>query len=1231
MYFCMILVLACVATASQQVYNQLYLNPFYRSSTTANTNYTYTVSISPPLGVESVQSAILSFDVYLTPTVVFSLWVNDEKCNTVDFTVSTTYSGSAQGRIYFDCTNVITSAGIYTVKMSATKNTGSVVGWLGVTYSDIPLGELTVHGTEYTNTQEVKVWLQLVNSTGQAVSNGICYVDIYTPDNTEYIEYAKMQNMNHDGIFYYDMQAPLSEGVYPVIARCFYTATQTDNFAQAYSIQFGSYDSGTLANTQTIDGNFIRFKETAVNPVRNISAVLNFTRVCANISEDLLTGITIRTVVKFDSVVNDDITLSVWNYSSGLWIDLPNIVLEGNAFRDVSNTFTIANVTKAGFITNASGLRLRYKDTSLVDGATSNLDIEFADVYCDQFSDPVWHESMGSSELHISSGTQEPFYVETFCGSNEEDKDNSDCAEFRNDTNYWNYTWGFIYDNITFINSYNTDIDSHYEYITGDGQDCTGIIEIIEERNGTITDITNVTLFRGGDVENCILSIPVLFGEDEYSFTVTVTMDNYMKWEAERIDDYILYLEPTVIDYCYSISTLYMIPYDVPIYGIDVGTLYGSMPDFLACYRLMDDIYWFDYYYSASESVTIQGEYEGYLHEMRFYYPEIKEYSQLIIQQEMISCLRNGSCTGWWINNTLSNISLDYDSIYTLLQDIIDDQSALNATLYMVYADQTAWLSLLNSSIVQMNQGIATNFSIVEAQMAWIINNQSYWFPYLDTALSLLPEMIWQYPTRNLSFIDWGTGAQYVWNASTRELTYYNQSIAQSVADCLNTGICAGWWLYDHLVNLSDQTAEMYGLVQYINGSESYWFVNISTDLNLARSENLLYFQSLNETLVAGISNILGNMTTGTQQILDFLDSLNQSVEDIKFNITYYFPLFDGLLINITNNQQYYYPLFNALLYNILANQTASFAEFHDSLVSIMQNQSYYYPMFAGNFSNLTANEMLIISLLYAMGGAGYGNFTVADCQAVPTDITCNEIVRYSCNITGSGIITSVVYTIGGVNYAPTANGSTYYTDLNYTGGYQLPQLYSWTNVAVTDSHSDTSNFAQSIDVAYVCINLDNQLYCYHNEEPFLKQKIPFTDRDRISWLCYINRSEAECVSEVYQGTALLQTNPEPAYIEGEGMVSTYRVNPTVYPEHYFQAWFNKKNLIADMPFNFTVRCNDGYSTLVYSDIVTPTYKSMVGTAYYFEWAKQNMALIVFIFIACLFIILIVRMAVGRR
>lgn len=211
-----------------QQYNKIFLNPFYRVSTTANTNYQYNITIDTPDGISKVNSAIITFKIYMTPTVTFNLTVNGQSCNNPLYVVSTTFSGSGQGEVTFDCSNRITQKGNYTLILRPTQaNTGAITGWLDLTYMNNPVGDLKLSGTEYSPGDPAAVFVQLKDSYGNAVQNGSCYLDIYTPTGANYnntLQDAPMtQADGNDGLYYYLLTAPSTLGVYMLSAKCSYT------------------------------------------------------------------------------------------------------------------------------------------------------------------------------------------------------------------------------------------------------------------------------------------------------------------------------------------------------------------------------------------------------------------------------------------------------------------------------------------------------------------------------------------------------------------------------------------------------------------------------------------------------------------------------------------------------------------------------------------------------------------------------------------------------------------------------------------------------------------------------------------------------------------------------------------------------------------------------------------------------------------------------------------------
>jgi hypothetical protein len=479
---------------SQQT-NKIFLYPFYRASMTNGQSYNYTFDIMPPDGLNSVSSAIVSFDVYINPTVTFNASVNGVACRTPGYTISTTYASAGQAGITFDCGNVINKKGNYVLTLKPTsQNTGAITGWVDVTYVNEPRAKVEVHGTEYTYGQEGKVWLQLLNSTGQTINNGVCYLDIYSPSGDDTIERALMNNFNHDGIYYYDFSIPLEQGVYPVVALCYYTASLFPKFLSNYTLINGTYNSGTINNTISQDGSILRLQEVNLAPIRKFEAIFNFSASgCNNISESFLNGFTVYWYGKWDSVTNDYITMSIYNYSSQSWITMNNQIISQISYQTVSNSISSNNFTKAGIInaTNNNFL-IKFTDVNMTDGAVSNLDTDEFYVSCDHFLNPNWQLSIGSSEVHVTS--EHNYLIQL------------DSVQNINSTSY---PHGGIQFNYTVSSGTSMNLTNQEVIIQGStGLSCPSSQDLIQKYNSTSLMFENVTYstkynFDGNQKESC--------------------------------------------------------------------------------------------------------------------------------------------------------------------------------------------------------------------------------------------------------------------------------------------------------------------------------------------------------------------------------------------------------------------------------------------------------------------------------------------------------------------------------------------------------------------------------------------------------------------------------------------------------------------------------------------------------------------------------------------------------
>lgn len=925
-----------------QNYVKIYLNPYYRASMVSGTNYDYNLSITPPDGISNVINAMITFQVYYAPTVTYTLLVNGQACNNPSFIISTTYAGASMGYISFDCSNVIKKSGAYTARLSANKNSGAIYGWIDLTYMNNPIGDLTIHGTEYTSDQNVKVWLQLLNGSTDYVNAGVCFVEIYSPDNQVYVQKTVMDNMNMNGIYYYDLVAPLIEGVYPVVAECYYEASETAVFSTSinvttgngantfitddfecnglncgtgwtgnwivsdakvkvvaggigsYQLRFEEHDrwgyrvfddtfysggavtlsfyagassmeagdychyqyyNGTsyttllslsgnsgltlysynvsnyglatnariylypdahngagdfcyidsisitgsigtqnVTNLNAIDSKYVLVQEAQLGGVSRIDATFNFENVttCAGISPLLLTSLVVYANGKFDSIVNDDIAISIWNYTSSSWKTLYNPLHEGATFNGASNSIQLTNITVAGLYSPATGIKIRLTDSNYTDTINNILYLDQLYVGCEKLNGATWQEVKGSSEIHISNPTffEGKFYIETLCGRDTETSSTSSaCAEIRNDLNYWNYTWGYIFENITVLNSYEMDIEDTFTYETGLGQDCTAIIDIIKETSTSTESILDDVKLAGGDKENCKINIPISFISTDREFNIVITEDNYMRWEVQRNKDYLNYINKALSPFCQSVADWNGNPYDIPIdiNEKNISEIYKDNELYLACYRAMDDIYWTDFYYNASLEIFTAGEYESYLLENRYYYPELKSFYNILPElQQMI-----------FIGGTEYNQNETGIIAVRLVKSNGDAETGAVCNTTILYPTLTAFVN--NSAMTELGQGVYSyTFVTPEIDGVYIyyadcsyagrkykamdtfhVSNVSVSMEQADmTNYTLIYEGVWNYINRNLTYyqtqsINKSELAEAVWQYINRNLTYY--------------------------------------------------------------------------------------------------------------------------------------------------------------------------------------------------------------------------------------------------------------------------------------------------------------------------------------------------------------------------------------------------------------------------------------------------------------------------
>lgn len=283
---------------STQQYNKVFLNPFYVNALSSGGSVNFTVNINPPDNVESVISAIIGFNAQINgQTQNFTLKVNGQSCIPSSYYVATAFSTTGNIQFYFDCTNVIKKSGIYSISLASAVNTGSISGWLDITYMNNPKGQVKyVGGTDYWKGETATVFVQLQDANGNAVNNASCSFDMYNTTNPLLNPIYWKQPMvfrGADGIYYYQFSTTgLPSGVYPLDAECSYVYDNFFFWHQSltdiinWTVNTGTYDSGTAFDMNFFDDQSgLTFLSTTVGAARAFNVTFRFDNISSNITQ----------------------------------------------------------------------------------------------------------------------------------------------------------------------------------------------------------------------------------------------------------------------------------------------------------------------------------------------------------------------------------------------------------------------------------------------------------------------------------------------------------------------------------------------------------------------------------------------------------------------------------------------------------------------------------------------------------------------------------------------------------------------------------------------------------------------------------------------------------------------------------------------------------------------------------------------------------------------------------
>jgi len=269
LFLALFLCFTFVSAEPTQQFNKIYLNPFYRATMSSATNYNYNVTINPPDAINSVVNAMIEFNIQINgQSQTFTLLVNGQSCNNPTYAVTTAFSTTGEIQVYFDCSNVITQAGTYNLVLTSAVNTGTITGWIDLTYMNNPKGELKLSGTEYQVGDTGTAFVQLLDTNKLAINSATCYLSSYYPNKTNWMDNTPMTYLsNSAGLFYKDFISPTATGTYMLSSTCYIPSTSfTDvfnDFSKLQTYQNVTIPSGSHYLTLAIPVNSTGYKNPA--------------------------------------------------------------------------------------------------------------------------------------------------------------------------------------------------------------------------------------------------------------------------------------------------------------------------------------------------------------------------------------------------------------------------------------------------------------------------------------------------------------------------------------------------------------------------------------------------------------------------------------------------------------------------------------------------------------------------------------------------------------------------------------------------------------------------------------------------------------------------------------------------------------------------------------------------------------------------------------------------------
>jgi hypothetical protein len=272
----------------------------------------------------------------------------------------------------------------------------------------------------------------------------------------------------------------------------------------------------------------------------------------------------------------------------------------------------------------------------------------------------------GSDAVMGITGQNVLIHVNTLCGESSNFPNQYSCSKIMPPDAYFTSQEGYLIQNLTVINDFNTTSSGYYSYSTAPSIDCSAVMEVIKD-NGTRTNIYDEVLFNAGDEGSCNMNIPINNVEGVPSYQIELYIENYILWDIYWARDNVNSWNDTINPFCEDIATNRSISYTLPINSSLES--YRNDSELYFCYRAMDDLYWWYFFYDdlIASNFTMIGELGSYRYESEFFWQRIfndynivqtynRNLTQTLILDEVLS-LRDTLANRVWNFNGSRNLT----------------------------------------------------------------------------------------------------------------------------------------------------------------------------------------------------------------------------------------------------------------------------------------------------------------------------------------------------------------------------------------------------------------------------------------------------------------------------------------------------------------------------------------------------------------------------------------------